>query len=96
MKHLFIMSEEDLEIALKNELGRYFNGVDDCDVHDMVSRILNIAANKADIQSLLNKVNKVTAPFRHTGKVSDKALTELCNRQIDFENVLNHEIKEKK
>lgn len=38
---------------------------------------------------LNNKVNKVTAPFRHGNKVSDKAMTELCNAQLDVEAAIN-------
>lgn len=37
------------------------------------------------IQGLLNKVNKVTCPFRHGQKISDKDMTELANRQLEFE-----------
>jgi hypothetical protein len=32
------------------------------------------------------KVNKVTAYYRHSIKVPDKAMTELCNTQLDAED----------
>jgi len=37
------------------------------------------------IQSLLNKVNRVTCPYRHNNKVFDKDFINLCNEQISFE-----------
>ena len=40
------------------------------------------------ITRLLNKVNAVTCPYRHGQKVTDRALTELSNRQIDVEKAL--------
>jgi hypothetical protein len=43
---------------------------------------------KEAIQGLTNKVNKVTAAHRHGGKPSVRALDELSNRQIDFENFI--------
>ena len=37
------------------------------------------------LQRLLNKVNRVTATWRHQKKVNDEDLTVLCNRQIEVE-----------
>lgn len=37
------------------------------------------------LQRLLNKVNRVTATWRHQKKVNDDDLTILCNRQIEVE-----------
>ncbi len=45
--------------------------------------------DKKLLRSLLNKVNKVTAPYRHGNDVSDKALTELVDRQIEVESHLS-------
>lgn len=42
-----------------------------------------------EYQRLVNKVNKVTAPYRHGAEVTNKALTELSNRQIDVEKAVN-------
>jgi len=39
-------------------------------------------------QSLLNKVNKVTAYHRHGNKIPVKVLDELVNRQIEVEHLL--------
>ena len=39
---------------------------------------------KNEIQSLLNKVNRVTCPHRHGQKIPRKDLDDLSNRQIDF------------
>ena len=54
--------------------------------HEMTQKE-NVAL-KALIQKLLNKVNIVTAPFRHTGEVGVKPMVELCNRQIEVEEEL--------
>ena len=39
-------------------------------------------------QGLLNKVNRVTSSHRHGLKVRDKDLTELSNRQVEYEEAL--------
>lgn len=44
-----------------------------------------------NIQLLLCKINKVTAPFRHGQKVPNRALTDLSNFQIEFEQQLKSE-----
>ena len=44
--------------------------------------------DKEEIYSLLAKINKVTARYRHTKKVPDRYMVELCNKQIDFEEYL--------
>lgn len=39
-------------------------------------------------RSLNNKVNKVTASYRHGNTPSRKVMVELCNRQIDVEQAV--------
>jgi len=39
-------------------------------------------------RDLNNKVNKVTAYFRHGNTPSRKAMVELCNKQIDVEQAI--------
>lgn len=55
-------------------------------------RLVRCASKVVDLkqllQSLLNKVNVVTAQWRHHTDFSTKAMDELCNRQIDVENGL--------
>jgi aspartokinase len=41
------------------------------------------------IQSLLNKVNVVTAHHRHSSTVSSEMLDDLSNRQIEVEQLLS-------
>ena len=43
---------------------------------------------------LLNHINKATAPYRHTGEVSERAMVDLCNYQIDAEVELERIKKE--
>ena len=43
---------------------------------------------KRQLRALLNKVNAVTCQYRHRQKVTDRALTELSNRQLDVEKAL--------
>lgn len=43
------------------------------------------------LRMLLNKVNAVTAPFRHGNVPSDAALTGLSNRQVEVEELLRKE-----
>lgn len=45
-------------------------------------------------QSLLNKVNAVTAWHRHGNPIPECKLDDLCDRQIDVEKTLR-DIKEK-
>ena len=39
-------------------------------------------------ERLLNKVNLVTAPYRHGNKILNSELDELCERQIEVEQAL--------
>ena len=41
-----------------------------------------------ELRILLNAINKVTAQHRHGMLVTKKALDNLANRQLDFENLL--------
>jgi hypothetical protein len=43
---------------------------------------------ETQMQRLLNKVNAVTALWRHGERVGENAMVELCNRQIDVEQDL--------
>lgn len=43
---------------------------------------------KRQMQSLMNKVNRVTAYHRHGNVVSKKSLDELSNRQLDVEKAI--------
>ena len=40
------------------------------------------------LRRLLIKVNKVTAYWRHGNKIPDRALAELSDRQIEYEEIL--------
>ena len=50
--------------------------------------------DKQAIRRLLNKVNKVTAPFRHGQKIPDRDLISLSNYQIDFEKLFEATVVE--
>lgn len=41
------------------------------------------------LQKLLNKVNRVTSSYRHSGTVNPDSVAELSNRQLEIEEALN-------
>lgn len=51
--------------------------------------ILRKALEKAEVehQRIINKVNKVTSYRRHNHPIPTSAMVELCNRQIEVEEV---------
>jgi RNA processing factor Prp31 len=59
------------------------------ELDDTIKRI-NVREKELEhlLNSLLNKVNKVTAPHRHGNPIPPDDLTELANRQVEIEEVL--------
>jgi hypothetical protein len=41
------------------------------------------------LRSLLNKVNRVTSPYRHGRSIRPEDLNALCERQIEVEREIN-------
>jgi hypothetical protein len=89
---------EEYDEMEDNHCGTY-NEIEDCEfciikaqkepVADVLCNVgLDAHAIKAQLDSLLNKVNAVTCPYRHGQKVTDRVLTELSNRQLDVEEAL--------
>ena len=49
---------------------------------------IKLSKLESAVQGLLNKVNVVTAYHRHGNAVTPRSLTELSNRQVEFEGAL--------
>ncbi len=89
----------DTVIVVKEIMKRTLNELSDIlDSGKMVTRqeMRNIMWDLREVAEALvkqhrnmnNKVNKVTAYYRHSNTPSRKAMVELCNRQIDVEQAV--------
>jgi hypothetical protein len=60
------------------------------DMREVMWDLRNVANQLAlQHQRLNNKVNKVTAYYRHGNTPSRKAMVALCNTQLDIEDAVN-------
>lgn len=60
------------------------------DVYLLAQDLHTVSEELIAAWSRLNiKVNKITAQHRHGNKVSDKHMTELCDRQLLVENIVD-------
>ena len=60
------------------------------DMHLLAENLYVVSEELITAWSRLNiKVNKITAQDRHGNKISDKHMTELCNRQLLVENIVD-------
>lgn len=70
--------------------GKYY--ISTLDYNNLQSTLEKVEKQKREIlealQKLLNKVNQVTAPWRHHEDVLHEHLDQLCERQIETEKVI--------